>query len=220
MKLLLKSFAAIACACLLAIAFLAVYDSINAPAPEPEETFPRPQAVITFRRGGEMVFTLYPEYAPNTVGSFIYLANKGFYDGLDFNEVVSGAFAKGGDPAGDGTGTAGYTIAGEFRKNGHKNPLSHTRGTMSLARQEDDMNSGSCQFFILQGDFPEYDGYYAAFGTLINEEGYTLLDEMCSCAVDSNRIPIRRWFIKTIRVDTFGAEYPFEEYVDPDAEKE
>ena len=38
------------------------------------------------------------------------------------------------------------TIVGEFSRNGHENPLMHTRGVISMARTNDP-NSASSQFF-------------------------------------------------------------------------
>ena len=176
MKKILRYLLALAIACVLATVILAIYDKASTPRLT-QEHVQNPTAVITFKNGGTMEFELFPSIAPNTVGSFISLANSGFYDGLDLNLVVAGAFARGGDPAGDGTGAADYTIAGELSSKGWRaNKLSHRRGVISLARRPDDVNSGSCQFFIMQGDYPEFDGQYAAFGRMLNEDGLALLD--------------------------------------------
>ena len=97
----------------------------------PEEAPRNPVATISMSSGAKMRFELYPDQAPNTVSNFIRLANRGFYDGLQFFRIVAGVFIQGGDPKNDGTGDPGYTIAGEFSQNGVKNDVSHMRGTIS-----------------------------------------------------------------------------------------
>ena len=90
--------------------------------------------------------------------------------------MVTGAFVQTGDPLNDGTGGPGYAIRGEFAENGfEQNTLSHTRGVLSMCRTEDYDSAGS-QFFIMQGSFPEYDGRYAAFGKLMDEESLATRD--------------------------------------------
>lgn len=84
---------------------------------------------------------------------------------------------QGGDPLGNGTGGADETIKGEFSKNGVNNTISHTRGTISMARSADN-DSASSQFFIVQADSTYLDGQYAAFGSVT--EGMEVVDEICA----------------------------------------
>ena len=171
------------------------------------EDIPNPEATIIMEDGGEMRIELYVAKAPNTVANFVELANSGFYDGMEFFRVLPGCLVQAGDPEGDGTGGPGYSIAGEFSKNGYTaNDLSHTRGTISMARQSGYDTAGS-QFFILQGSYPEYDGEYAAFGRLMDEESYAVLDSIASVNVDVHYVPLKKSVIKSIRVDTKGYEY-------------
>mgnify|MGYP000131618505 FL=1 len=83
---------------------------------------------------------------------------------------------QGGDPKGDGTGGSKETIKGEFSDNGVKNPLSHTRGALSMARSQDN-DSASSQFFIVQSDSTYLDGQYAVFGYVY--EGMDIVDQIC-----------------------------------------
>ena len=85
-----------------------------------------PTFTITLENGGVMTGELYPEHAPESVGNFIELANKGFYDGLTFHRVIPNFMIQGGCPNGTGMGGPGYSIKGEFNQNGHHNPLKHT----------------------------------------------------------------------------------------------
>lgn len=70
----------------------------------------------TFRLpAGEIVVELFPDLAPANVNSFMALANAGYYDGLTFYQVIEELVAVGGDPLGDGNGSAGYTLPEELQ---------------------------------------------------------------------------------------------------------
>lgn len=125
---------------------------------------------------GNLYMVLDADAAPATVTNFIALVDNGFYDGLTFHRVIDGYMIQGGDPKADGTGKSGFTIPGEFAANGHDNPISHVRGTISMARS-DDYDSASCQFFIVQEDSTKLDGEYAAFGTVVY--GMDIVDKIC-----------------------------------------
>lgn len=118
------------------------------------------------KQDGKIVIQLFPEYAPITVANFQSLVDSDFYDGLTFHRTIKNALIQGGDPKGTGRGNASTTVLGEFSSNGVQNPLSHVRGTVSMARALDP-NSASCQFFILSTDHTDFDGNYAAFGQVI-----------------------------------------------------
>ena len=173
---------------------------------QPEEKAPNPVATITMSDGKQMRFELFPDQAPNTVANFIKLSNSGFYNGLQFYRVVAGVFIQGGDPNNDGTGGPNYAIKGEFMENGVDNSVSHMRGAISMARQSGHDTAGS-QFFIMQGSYPEYDGWYAAFGMIQDEESLAVLDSIASQPTDSNYLPLTRQVIQTIRVETFDVDY-------------
>ena len=129
--------------------------------------------VIEMENGAKIELELYPEAAPKTVENFTKLVNEGFYDGLTFHRIIPGFMIQGGDPLGNGMGGAKENIKGEFRANGHPNPIKHTRGVISMARAYDP-NSASSQFFIMHADAPHLDGQYAAFGKVI--EGMETVD--------------------------------------------
>lgn len=175
---------------------------------DPLKDMPDPIATITMEDGKVMRFELQYRTATNTVLNFIKLANGGFYDGLEFHRVVPGVLIQSGCPLNKGTGNAGYTIKGEFAANGVKNEISHNRGAISMCRLED-YNSASSQFFILQGNYPEYDGQFAAFGVAMDEETLTTIDAIASQPVDGYYAPLRTQRIQTIRVNVHG----YEEYL-------
>ncbi|MCL1855530.1 MAG: peptidylprolyl isomerase [Clostridia bacterium] len=150
---------------------------------------------------------LYPEIAPQSVGNFIELANSGFYDGLIFHRVIPGFMIQGGDPEGSGRGGPGYSIAGEFTANGVSNPVRHTYGVLSMARAQPFDSAGS-QFFIMVSDSPFLDGQYAAFGLV--QEGMEHAEAIVSAPRNANDKPREDQIIQSIRVETFGVEYPFQ----------
>src|SRR5258708_3168000 len=57
---------------------------------------------------GRIVAELYPKIAPKNVNSFVFLAQKGFYDGVSWHRVIQGFMAQTGDPTGTGGGGPGY----------------------------------------------------------------------------------------------------------------
>ena len=167
-----------------------------------------PTFVITMADGREMKGELYPEIAPQSVGNFIALANSGFYDGLIFHRVIPGFMIQGGDPKGSGIGGPGYRIKGEFAMNGVNNPLKHTYGVLSMARSMMPDSAGS-QFFIMTSDSPHLDGQYAAFGKVL--EGMEVADAIVSVKRDMRDKPLEPQAMKSIRVETYGQTYPFEQ---------
>ena len=167
-----------------------------------------PTFVITMADGREMKGELYPEIAPQSVGNFIALANSGFYDGLIFHRVIPGFMIQGGDPKGTGMGGPGYRIKGEFAMNGVPNPLKHTYGVLSMARSMMPDSAGS-QFFIMTSDSPHLDGQYAAFGKVL--EGMDVADAIVSVKRDRMDKPLEPQAMKSIRVETNGETYPFDQ---------
>lgn len=150
-----------------------------------ESTGEKYQVEIQVKDYGTISMELDSTYAPVTVENFIQLTESGFYDGLTFHRIIKDFMIQGGDPAGDGTGGADKTIKGEFDANDVENPLSHTRGAVSMARSQD-MDSASSQFFIVHKDSPHLDGQYAVFGYVT--EGMEIVDKLCEEIVveDSN----------------------------------
>ena len=150
---------------------------------------------------GVIKMELDADTAPITVENFMKLCEDGFYDGLTFHRIISGFMIQGGDPAGNGTGGLDKTITGEFSANGIANPISHLRGTVSMARS-DDPDSASCQFFIVHQDSTYLDGNYAAFGHVT--EGMEIVDAICADAqVEDSNGTVAWWnqpVIKEIRV--------------------
>ncbi|MEX0618744.1 MAG: peptidylprolyl isomerase [Pseudohongiellaceae bacterium] len=115
-------------------------------------------AVIDTSKGAMRV-ELNARAAPTTVASFVNLALRGFYDGLNFHRVEQNFMVQGGDPLGTGTGGPGYRFRGETVLN-HNQP-----GIVSMA------NSGpgtdGSQFFITHVATPHLNGLHSVFGRVV-----------------------------------------------------
>ena len=134
-------------------------------------------AEIVVEEYGSITIEINADIAPITASNFLNLARKGFYDGNSFYRVIDGFAIYGGDPNGNGTGTSGTTIEGEFTANGVANSLTNTRGAIGMARGTH-YNSASCQFYILQSDATYLDGDFAVFGYVIS--GINVVDQICA----------------------------------------
>jgi len=124
------------------------------------------QARISTNKG-DIVFTFYPDDAPQHSAAFIKLSEAGFYDGLTFHRVEPGFVIQGGDPSGNGTGGPGYKLKAEF--NAHP----HVRGTVAMARSANPDSAGS-QFYVCLDDARFLDRQYTVFGQVI--DGFDALD--------------------------------------------
>jgi cyclophilin family peptidyl-prolyl cis-trans isomerase/HEAT repeat protein len=104
---------------------------------------------------GNIVLSFYTDESPLTVLNFVRLAEKGFFDGLNFHRVVPNFVIQGGDPRGDGWGSPGYAIRSEF------NRLPYKRGMVGMASAGPDTEG--CQFFITHSPQPHLNGRYTLF---------------------------------------------------------
>ncbi len=147
---------------------------------------------------GEIKLELYEEKAPNTVENFEKLVESKFYNGLIFHRVISGFMIQGGCPDGTGMGGPGYTIKGEFSKNGFSsNDIKHTAGVISMARSMNPNSAGS-QFFIMHKDAPHLDGSYAAFGKVI--EGMDVVNAIANVKTNMTDKPLDDVVIESIEI--------------------
>jgi len=171
-----------------------------------------PLVTITMEGGKVIYAELYPDVAPNTVNNFISLIKRGFYDGVIFHRVIPNFMIQGGDPLGSGQGGPGYLIFGEFSNNNHENNIKHTRGVLSMARRGNQFdpasayNTAGSQFFIMVADSIHLDNDYAAFGKVL--EGMDVVDQIVGERRDNSDKPIKDQVIKSMKVETFGVDYP------------
>jgi cyclophilin family peptidyl-prolyl cis-trans isomerase len=122
---------------------------------------------------GKFVIELFEDEAPNTVGNFIHLVEKGFYDDLLFHRVEKHLVVQTGCPNADGTGGPGYSIQGE---NGRVNSRNHFRGSVGMALSGDDAASGGSQFYVCLGPLNFLDGRFTVFGRIV--EGMDTIEHL------------------------------------------
>jgi peptidylprolyl isomerase len=130
-------------------------------------------ATVKMAKGGEFVIQLYPDKAPVTVNSFVFLARQGFFDGVTFHRVLAGFMAQGGDPSGTGSGGPGYQFQNEV------SDLQFDKaGVVAMANAGRDTNGS--QFFIMFGPGTLSPDDYTIFGQVISGmdvvNGLTLRD--------------------------------------------
>ena len=109
---------------------------------------------------GTIEFELAVLDAPQTTRSFMALARKGFFNGLQVHRVVPNFVLQDGDPRGDGQGGPGYSIRDEL------NERPYLRGTVGMALAGED--TGGSQFFITHSPQPHLDAQYTVFGHVVN----------------------------------------------------
>jgi cyclophilin family peptidyl-prolyl cis-trans isomerase len=119
---------------------------------------------------GDIVVELFPDVAPMTVNSFVFLAREGWFDDVTFHRVLPDFMAQGGDPSGSGMGGPGYAF-----KNETSPDLSFDRdGMLAMANSGPDTNGS--QFFITYGPASHLDGSYTIFGEVL--EGMDVVESL------------------------------------------
>ena len=116
--------------------------------------------------GGRVEILLRPDKAPLSVERIKVLTRRGFYNGLTFHRVIEGFMAQTGDPKGTGEGGSELpNLKAEF------NDLPHVRGTVSMARAQDN-DSANSQFFIMLSPNLKLDGKYSPIGRVTSGMAY------------------------------------------------
>jgi len=120
------------------------------------------KAIIETNKG-TINLKLFAEQTPVTVGNFVNLAQRGFYNNLNFHRVIPDFMIQGGCPAGDGRGGPGYKFQDEFVKE-----LKHSKpGILSMANAGPGTNGS--QFFITHVPTPWLDGKHTVFGEVVSD---------------------------------------------------
>lgn len=127
------------------------------------------QATLHTNRG-PINLDLHDDKAPITVANFVNLAQRGFYDGLEFHRVIADFMVQGGCPEGSGRGGPGYRFEDEFDAS-----LRHDKaGTLSMANAGPGTNGS--QFFITHGATPWLDGKHSVFGAIVDADDQKVVD--------------------------------------------
>ena len=134
------------------------------------------KVVMTTNRG-PITLQLDGKAAPLQVKSFVYLAQKGFYDGTVFHRHADllgggkGYIIQGGDPLTKNASAVNFAGMGGpgYETPREKNSLTHQKLVIAAARTQDPDSAGS-QFYITQDAVPfldQGDGY-TVFGKVVS----------------------------------------------------
>ena len=109
---------------------------------------------------GTVKVDLYEEDAPETVNSFVFLAQEGFFDGLEIfrNAVTIGALQT-GSGTDDASWDVGYKLKDELTAAKRDK---YPPGTLAMANAGP--NTGGSQFFFVYNDKFQLPPQYAVFG--------------------------------------------------------
>jgi len=136
---------------------------------------------------GDININLFDEDAPMTVSSFLFLANKGFYNGINFHRVIANFMIQGGDPLGNGTGGPGavgvksftfqgkdvsYPYADEFQSG----KVFNKAGILAMANAGPGTNGS--QFFITHVPTPHLNNNHTIFGEIISSGDQDIVNKI------------------------------------------
>ncbi|WP_034264391.1 peptidylprolyl isomerase [Actinospica robiniae] len=137
---------------------------------------------------GDIVISMDGKAAPYTVNSFVYLAQKGYYNNTKCHRLVwsTGLFMlQCGDPTATGSGGPGYTIPDENLASlgaaDSSGSVTYKAGTVAMANTSQPHTGGS-QFFLVGKD-STLSPTYTPFGTIT--KGLDLLQTIGAAGADS-----------------------------------
>jgi cyclophilin family peptidyl-prolyl cis-trans isomerase len=146
---------------------------------------------------GKITAQLYEKETPGTVNNFVALTRgtkaakdksgamtkRPYFNGTNFHRVIPGFMIQAGDGQnGDGTGNCGFTIKDEIVP-----ALKYDKpGVLGLARLSQ-RNTGACQFFITDKDYPSLNGEYTIFGQVV--DGQDVVGKIARVPKDGNDKP-------------------------------
>ena len=129
------------------------------------------ELIAVFDTGkGKIRVKLFADRVPNTIANFVNLANRGYYNGLNFHRVIADFMIQGGCPNGNGMGGPGYTFADEF-----DSELRHSKpGILSMANAGP--NTNGSQFFITHVPTEWLDGRHSVFGEVESDSDMAVVN--------------------------------------------
>ena len=156
---------------------------------------------------GEITCELFPQYAPETVASFVGLATgtkefidpktrksarRPFYDGLTFHRVIPEFMIQGGCPLGTGTGGPGYEFKDEFAKG----VVFDKPGKLAMANAGPGTNGS--QFFITLAATSWLNNHHTIFGEVV--KGQEIVEKIAAVARDRNDRPKTPVVINAVKI--------------------
>ena len=142
---------------------------------------------------GNFTIELFEQQTPNTVGNFVKLAEKNFYDGVILHRVIDGFMIQGGDPTGTGRGGPGYQFADEF----HQQLKHNSEGILSMANAGP--NTNGSQFFVTLAPTPHLDGKHAVFGKV--SEGMDVVRKIGKTPTKAGDRPVTDVVMNKVKIE-------------------
>ncbi len=183
-----------------------------APAAEPEPDRPPGLYWIINTSMGKITAQLYEKEAPGTVANFVALTRgakaakdksgamtkRPYFNGVNFHRVIANFMIQTGDGQnGDGTGDCGFTIKDEIVP-----ALKYDKpGVLGLARLNQ-RNTGACQFFITDKEYPSLTGEYTVFGQVV--DGQDVVGKIARVPKDGTDKPRTPVKILTATIKRYG----------------
>lgn len=150
---------------------------------------------------GSIEIDLDASVAPETVNSFVFLAEEGYFDGSASHRVIPGFMMQAGDQTATGRGGPGYVIPDELPNDGSI----YQRGVVAMANAGP--NTGGSQFFILFGPADWLPPSYSVFGRVT--DGLETLDAIEAIPLGQNPLggdqtpstPLESLYIESVSVN-------------------
>jgi cyclophilin family peptidyl-prolyl cis-trans isomerase len=148
---------------------------------------------------GTFAVDLYEDQAPQAVASFVFLAEKGYFDGLTFHRIAPGFVIQGGDPLGTGSGGPGYSFGDEFDP---ELRFDHA-GVLAMANSGPSTN-GSQFFVTLEPDTATHlNDVHTIFGDVT--DGLDVVQEIGAVPADATSgAPSQAIYIDSVTIETAG----------------
>ncbi|PWD51099.1 peptidylprolyl isomerase [Serinibacter arcticus] len=144
---------------------------VDAPPAEPTATGDVPVTIAT--SAGDIGITLDADGTPCTVGSFLSLADQGYFDDTECHRLTTeGIFVlQCGDPSASGRGGPGYSFPDEL-----DGTETYPAGTLAMANAGP--NTNGSQFFLVYED-TQLPPSYTVFGQM-DEAGLAVVQEIAA----------------------------------------
>lgn len=138
-------------------------------------------AVVHTSCGGFSV-TLDAKRFPTAVNSFVFLARKGFYDGMPFDRAAAGTYLQGGNPPGLANGP-GYGITGQVPTN-----YVYRYGVVAMYQSGEAPpgHAGSQFFIVLAKPWLDFSSVYAPLGFVAG--GFDVLNRISRLGPGGERV--------------------------------
>ena len=177
---------------------------------------------MVFKDIGEVKFEIYPNVARQSCLNFIYLVNKGHYNGVIVDHLVKDFVIEAGDCESGYTRRKtdpDYTIKGEFSENGVENTLNVIKGAMAWVTTDGDNDSAHTEFsiYVKSETCWSVAGKAAVFGYVVGEDSFKVINKINKRKTYAG-MPVKEIMISAVTLDPISQEgfAPDFEFPEPD----